>query len=505
LQEGQFRSNKKVIVIGLDGGSWNIIEPLMSKGKLPTIATLVRNGSKSDLESSIPPVTFPAWKCYSCGKNPDNLGVYWWMDPDFENKKLRVHNSRDFRSKEIWDYLGKYNIKCGVIGMPTTYPPKRINGFMVSEFGYIDSGYTYPVDLETDLRKKYNYTFKFIDYHGANKKNVALDRMNLIKQRFNAAIYLVNKYQPDFFHFTVFHIDNIQHFYFKFLKENDPVYGRVIENAWMLIDRQLKLLLCHNKFDYILIISDHGFCSLKAIFNIYKWLSKKRYFILKNRFIQLLLGKSILRYMASIPYIKNIFNNSDNIGDAYSNLIDWNKSKVIPTGAGVIHLNKNFFTSYNKREKFINKLIKELESLHDPFFGNKVVESIYKMKNSSGIVILPKEGYEIISSIKEPHTWINTPREEGFSGIHKLNGIFIAYGKDIKKNFEVKNAKIIDIAPTILHIFGVPIPDDMDGRVLTEIFEENSDLARRPIVYSNTTEKKKIKEKINKLRTLGKI
>ena len=74
-----------------------------------------------------------------------------------------------------------------------------------------------------------------------------------------------------------------------------------------------------------------------------------------------------------------------------------------------------------------------------------------------------------------------------------------------QKNQEINSARIIDLAPTILHIMNVPIPNDMDGRVLNEIFEEYSELAKRKIKYQDVSEKIKISDKIKNLKSLGKI
>lgn len=75
--------------------------------------------------------------------------------------------------------------------------------------------------------------------------------------------------------------------------------------------------------------------------------------------------------------------------------------------------------------------------------------------------------------------WVFKPRKDEWAGTHKVHGIFIAYGKDIKKNYKINEVKIYDIAPTILHIFNLPIPNDIDGKVLIEIFEPESEIARR--------------------------
>jgi predicted AlkP superfamily phosphohydrolase/phosphomutase len=88
---------------------------------------------------------------------------------------------------------------------------------------------------------------------------------------------------------------------------------------------------------------------------------------------------------------------------------------------------------------------------------------------------------------------------------HELKGIFLAYGHDIKKGAEIQNAKIYDLAPTILHLMDVSIPKDMDGKVLKEIFKEDSELAKREIKYQEADEKEMVKEKIKDLKKSKKI
>lgn len=85
---------------------------------------------------------------------------------------------------------------------------------------------------------------------------------------------------------------------------------------------------------------------------------------------------------------------------------------------------------------------------------------------------------------------------------HSLSGIFLAYGPGIKKGNKINGSKIYDIAPTILHILGIPIPRDMDGEVLKEIFESDSELANRQIIYSRADEKEQITRKIRNLKKL---
>ncbi|MBT4335552.1 nucleotide pyrophosphatase, partial [bacterium] len=81
---------QKVIVIGLDGGSWNYIQKWIDEDKLPTFKKLQTQGTWGIQESQLPPVTSPNWKCFSTGLNPAKLGVYWWENVDVANRKIYI-------------------------------------------------------------------------------------------------------------------------------------------------------------------------------------------------------------------------------------------------------------------------------------------------------------------------------------------------------------------------------------------------------------------------------
>ena len=81
----------KAIVIGLDGASFELIEPWMEEGVLPNIKKVIAEGVYGDMRSCLPPVTAPNWKCYSTEKNPGKLGIFWWENMSVPSK---IHNIR---------------------------------------------------------------------------------------------------------------------------------------------------------------------------------------------------------------------------------------------------------------------------------------------------------------------------------------------------------------------------------------------------------------------------
>jgi len=529
---GDNLTNKKVIVIGLDGGTWNIIKPLIKTGKLPTIAKLMKNGCYGNLESSIPPITFPAWKCYSTGKNPGKLGVYHFCNVDIKKRKVIMNSSLSFKSKELWDYLSENNISCGVLDMPTTYPPKEINGFMVSH-NPLSSDFTYPKNLADELIEKLGYK-PIPDYFSVveDKDLIIASNKEIIKQRFDTAKYLLSIFNPQFFHITIFHIDTIQHYFWKDMEENNPKYGKVIEEFWITIDNGIKSLLddfCDER-TYVFLMSDHGFTSLKSEFNIAQWLISKKYlFLTRKSIIFDILSKlgissdkilSVIIKLKIYSLLRRIVPLSlqQKIGDSIpgkkgkitdvgmETLIDWKRSKVIPICG--IYINTNIIPQNSEDyEKLRDRLITEMENITSPT-GDRAFIRIYKREEvyngefvDSAPDIVTLNNCFLTTNLSAEMWDVSRSR---WSGDHELNGIFLAYGPNIKKGCEIQGARIYDIAPTILHIFGIPIPKDMDGKVLKEIFEEDSKILKKEITYQEN-EKNKIKSKIRDLKNLGKI
>jgi len=524
----------KVLVIGLDGGTWNIIEPMVKAGKLPTIAKLMGEGCYGDLESSLPSVTYPAWKCYSTGKNPGKLGVYYFMGVDIKMRKVVVFKSTSFKSKELWDYLSQNNITCGVIGMPSTYPPKKIEGFMVSEFVTEDVGFTYPRELETELKNKFNYSFEKTESHNASKDFLVNESVNLIKQRFRAAHYLIDKYNPLLFHLTIFHTDNLQHVFWKHMEKNDKKYGKVIDKVWTLLDTEISKLLAHFKDDdlYTFIISDHGSTSIKAIFDITQYLINKKYLYVNYRyaFLNLIYNLvelarirpaliSIMEKVKNLPFFKDTPSNALTIHKSILETpIDWNRSKIIPLDDGPVYLNLNIIRTKEAYNKTREELIDQISEIKNPKTGEKMVKEIFKkeeiysgdcLDEAPDLLILPNEGYDIHHPVGNRKIWNFNPKGKRFA-THKLHGILIIHGKDIRKDTKIPDAKIYDITPTILHIFNLPIPSDLDGKVLKEAFKEDSAFYKRNISYKKeepktNNEEKRIKERIKQLKKYGKI
>jgi len=504
----------KVVVVGLDGATWNLLRPLAEEGALPTVKRLMEMGTWGELRSTIPPSTFPAWRCYSTGKNPGKLGVFHFTSLDMKQKKLLIHTAADFKGKDIWDYLGDSNFRCGVINMPGTFPVKEINGFMVAGYPAESRDYTYPSSLFAEL-KRINYVL----HPKTVSRTFYIKKKATVKDQFTSRFALAKKYlqDVDFLHLTVRDIDGVQH-----LIWND---SSLIKEYWVHLDKQLESLLDSlGKEANVFLMSDHGFTKLNNNFFLNNWLIKNGYLCIHKTgsYIWLSTLKRISRVASKLRLAflfslvpKGIRVKAANVKSPLSR-IEWEKTKAVASGnIGIEKLYINSDSLINEREYMTLKrrLRKELEDIKDPVTQRKAMrvferEQVYSgpyVHKAPDLMVIPESGYQIVGTLSDTgEIWGRCPNHR--EAFHNMHGIFLAHGPDIKKNVEVKNITIYDIAPTILHMFGLPVPDDMDGRVLTEIFKQDSYMNQREVKYKRVdSERDRLKSRVKKLKESAKI
>ncbi len=499
---------KPVICLGLDGACWGYLNQWISQGRLPNLKRLLDNAAWGTLKSIIPPVTAPAWRCYSTGKNPGELGVFWWTGWNRAAGKLTFPDTYSFDSLDFWDYLGMSGKRVGIINMPTTYPPTAVNGVMVSGFGAplnrnqssLTRRLTYPDDLWLHLQEKYNYRIAISGDSLADKFKLQADVIDLMRARFALLTDLINSGKYDFLHLTIFYINTLHHFFGT---------DEAAACAWEYIDNFIGELM--EAGCYLFIFSDHGMMSIDNSFLMNNWLIEQGWLKLKFD-----LG-DIIRWMDDWAEKKVGYSRcfadffgaflparlQNKIPGMYkfirTNMIDqkinWRASYAVCLGDGVIYLNTDKLKGDYK--KFRDELSLKLKGLALPDTDKPVISEIYtadelyKGKHARfapDIIALPADGAEIYGGIKIGGKVFEQRARPWSSGNHP-DGIFMAYGDEIAAGELNQPVRLTDIAPTIMHLMDVPIAQDMEGKALTELFRANSNVAGRQVCYQSPQEK----------------
>lgn len=504
----------KLVVIGLDGAAFELLDPWIEEESLPNIRKIKEGGVYGDMESCLPPTTSPNWKCYSTGKNPGKLGIFWWENIDIKNKRVYYPSQRKFEHKQIWDYLSQAGYRVGVIGTPLTYPPKKVNGFMIS--GGPDAegkNYTFPKNLEKRLEEEYDFKVR-PDIPVSIDKEQGYEEINdILNKHFKVGKNLWDEYDLDFLQLSIFDINVLHHFFW-----NDERTKR----SWKLIDGYIGDFM--DKDVNVMLMSDHGSNKIEHVLNINTWLEKEGYLKINTGSIRFLhrvgittenlskwarkLGIYKLKKFVPEAILSQIPDQSGQIErEAKSDKIDWEKSRVIASGQGPLYINKNIVLEEDYG-KLCQELIEKISDIRTPDM-KKIIKHIYKKEEiykgkyifEAPDLILDQEiGVSISGGIGAggvfdfPEKWV---------GENKKHGLFALYGNGIKEGVNMENIKILDLAPTILHMFGLSIPRDMDGKVLKEIFKEYFLPVKREVVYykrqdKKAEEKERIKEVIKR-------
>ena len=508
----------KLVAIGLDGASFELLDPWIEEGSLPNIRKIKDSGVYGDMESCLPPVTSPNWKCYSTGKNPGKLGIFWWENIDVKNKRVYYPTQRKFEHKQIWDYLSQAGYRVGVIGTPLTYPPKKVNGFMIS--GGLDAegkNYTFPKDLEKRIEKEYDFKVRPTIPISIDEERGYEETNDVINKHFKVGKTLWDEYDLDFLQLSIFDINVLHHFFW-----NDERTKR----SWKLIDGYIGDFM--DKDVNVMLMSDHGSNKIEHVFNINTWLEKESYLKTNTGSIRFLhrvgittenlskwarkLGIYGLKKLMPKTILSKIPGQSGEIMfEAKTDKIDWGKSRVIASGQGPLYINKNIVLEgdYGKlRQELIGKISDvRTPDMKKPIKHIYKKEEIYKGKYLSeapDLILDQEKGVHIPGGIGKRGVFDFT---EKWVGENKKHGLFALYGNGIKEGAIIENFRILDLAPTILHMFSLPIPRDMDGGVLKEIFREGSESARREVKYQLETnvEKERLKERIRGLKSSRKI
>jgi predicted AlkP superfamily phosphohydrolase/phosphomutase len=519
----------KVLVIGLDGGTWDLIMPWIKQDKLPNFKKLVNSGTWGELTSTIPPYTVPAWNTLTSGKSPGKLGISGLIQKvpgeyDFKPFFFIVKDKRN----NIWDILGSLGKRVVVANIPSTNQAWKVNGFMVAgSFMSVRPGkWSYPRDLKEQMKKDIGFydiqtigEIKLVDKY-AEYLYKLIDRESRMFQ------YLLTV-QPWDFGFIVFEApDRIQH---KSYDNKDFIY-----EIYKRIDKELvKILKVAGDDTIVIFVSDHGFGPSEYAFNVNEWLiredllkfkkggkgSQSRFRKLTSRMIYEGGMKNFLsKIVSKLPKSwQTKLVHSVVPQELDESKVDWARTYAFCKPAcGEIYLNvkgreaEGIIKSGKEYEKVRSGIIKNLKEIKNPNTGKRLDPQIYKQEEVFGenafdgapdLVIVPDDNIPTVNAR------IGTGKifsKTSLPGEHRINGMFLATGPGVKKDFKF-NAKIKNIAPTILHIYNVPIPKDMDGTVIYDIFEEDSELRTRKTQRKSSTEEDLIKDKVKAMVDMKKI
>ena len=145
----------KLVLIGIDGATFDVMDPLLRTGRLPHLSRVVSRGCRAKLKSLIIPTSPLCWSSIVTGKNPGKHGIFHFTEKIPGRYNIGFVNARLRKGLAVWQLLSHRGKRVIVVNVPITYPPDPVSGYMVSGFDAPDekSRYTYPLELAKDIRR----------------------------------------------------------------------------------------------------------------------------------------------------------------------------------------------------------------------------------------------------------------------------------------------------------------------------------------------------------------
>lgn len=488
--------NSQALLIGLDGATFSILNPLMEEGVMPRLRELIASGAQAELSSVIPPLTPPAWTSLMTGRSPGNHGVFDFLRFEFRSggRQLRVLDSDDVACPMLGAMLAQKGMSANILNFPMTFPARGITGNVVP--GWVPWRHLrlacYPKTLFErlssalpDFSPKELAMDMSLEERALEGCHGEEDYENLIglhirreRQWFEVAKYLMREDPAPFTAVLFDGVDKLQHFCWRFLDRRmfpeNPTPFEASVRKWCLqyfreVDNFIgEFVSMAGKNASVVIASDHGFGPTVEVFHLNEWLHRNGYLewadsgsVEQKHAETLGLGTMARRFYE----------------------IDWNKTTAYcptPSSNGIYitpPTEPGKGVPAERYESFRREIKDALLQFKDPVTGESPVTQIWtkeeafggtQMSSAPDLTLMLRDG-GLVSIL--PSDVLLKPRRET-AGAHRPDGVFIASGPGIRRGVLLPALSILDIAPILLYTLGLPVPEELEGRIPKALFEQ---------------------------------
>lgn len=514
---------KKSLVVGLDAACWEYVNPLLERGKLPVLQNLIEEGVSGNMLSTMPAHTPTAWASIVTGKNPGKHGVFDLIQRHESGYEFGPTTASDRHGNPFWHSLGERGARVGLVNVPFTHPPETIDGFAICGFGTPRTArpLTYPTDLLARIESKYGEFSPVVDpatLRAGNSDEIFAAERAHQSQLVRIAADMAREYQVDILVINLMLIDHANH--------KMPTM-ELVDRAIVESDADLGYLLSSYEPDDVMLFSDHGSRRTEGVFHLHSWLRDQGYVVQaprstserisaanwvlsqwadsklgwspgQSRYLRQI-GKHLLTSMPHFitgPLWKSIEHEIPLAREHtyLSEQLDHRRSRVYfgTTFSGLLYLNiigREPDGSLTQHEGRIvaEELREALLELRDPnqdqplFEDVHLSDSLYTGERAAFAPDLILDTYRASCNIatsfqrgaasvrRHGKYYLEDPAEHGH---HTKQGLFVYVGSEFKPNFAGSEHSVLDLAPLLLYLYGVPTPADYDGRVPGDVLND---------------------------------
>ncbi|MCW5892636.1 MAG: alkaline phosphatase family protein [bacterium] len=500
----------RVLIIGLDGATWDLFEPWAKSGRLPALARLMGRGTWGGLRSTVPALTLPAWATFMTGKNPGGHGVYGFRRLPWDRYEATgLANAHDLRTATMWNVAAAAGLRVGVVNVPPSYPLTPIpNGFVVGcMLTPPGEPFTSPPEVEAELgeyvidvpppknlrRTDADYRTRSLDYLEALARQTRL--------RGDASLRLLDARPVDALCVVFYAPDRAQHYFWEYLDPtgtatvpDEPQVQAALENVFTELDGAVgRLVDAVGDDTTIVLVSDHGFgLKPERSIRLNRWLADHGHLRRRPLWKQ---RRRVVRGLLPEPW-RSRYDTTDFI------LVDRARSRAwaetIFTGTAGVWINVRGRyplgcvepgTEYEAVREEIRRGLAELRDEHGRAVCAQVRrrEDVYRgpfVEEAPDLVVECSDAYGVLfESLRRE---LRTPElfgpfdELGYTGTHRPEGLYLFAGPPFAALGQHASRPIEAIAPLVLYTLGVPIPTDFEAPLCTEVVRPEHLAANAP-------------------------
>lgn len=524
---------RRVLVIGLDSAPLAWVQKWVAEGRLPNLKKILERGASGILRTVNPPLSPAAWSSFSTGLLPAKHGVFDHIYRRPDAYDVAPTSSKTRSGQPFWHIISAHGGTVGVINVPETYPPTPVNGVIISgmDTPSDEAEWGYPTTLKDELQNAVG-GYKVFGRRSKENLDVSIAGMyETIPMRVKAARYLWETRQPDFMILVFMETDVIQHKCWKYMDpahpnhQPDSKYQTAIPDIYALADQHLGPWFDALADDTTLILmSDHGAGPLNKFLYLNNWLIREGYVRFKTSALTRLkqtlfqLGLTPERLFDAVAQLRLglVDAGTNKIKQAMvsaerttglQNLflswrdVDWRRTRAYALGGN----STGFYINLRGREPqgcvepgaeyeaLRAELMARVRWWRDPDLNLPVVERVFRREELHTGPYADRAPDVIFTTTAEAyvgfggHEFANNQLMKAsalFNAHHRMDGMVALAGPAVQGGGRALEAhQIVDVAPTILHLLGYPLPAEMDGAVMIQALTPEF-LAAHPVQHS---------------------
>jgi predicted AlkP superfamily phosphohydrolase/phosphomutase len=457
--------SRSLFILALDGVPYSLLKRLITDGVMPNLKSLVQDDNLRQMNSVMPSISSVAWASFMTGKNPGGHGIYGFIERDPRTMEVYVPTAINLKSQTLWHYLSQKKKRVFVMNVPLTYPPQEINGISICGFLGTDiSKGTYPAEIGRELKAN-DYRIDVDTVRARDDLEWFISELNYTYDKRIETMWRFFDQEPwDFFMLHVMETDRLHHFLWEYAENADLTWTAQFIDVYQKIDHLIGRIadILPANMEYM-ILSDHGFCTLKNEVYINKWLFDNKYL----KFVAHTTPDSLHAIHPESTAYSLI------PGRIYLNLQGREKNGHVQPGLPYETIRESLKNQLLqlKDEEHKTEMVKTVYTREELYLGEQSVglnldhsrfsDTAHPFYLAPDLFIMPHDGFDFKGNL-----WRQTLTEKGsVVGTHTYHDAFML----VKDHILVKDSfSIVDAMPTVLHLMNIEPPNDLQGKVVVD-------------------------------------